>query len=255
MVSKKIAVVFLCMSAVLLAGCSSGERQEENPRAMTDDEIMQAIEDASTETRDAVLSEVEEAVVSELESQGVLTEDEIDEIKASIMASIGESDSKSVTNKYVTEQYVTEQHVTEEQRIENTYISGSDEKPRIEDGTVVPIRGGLPYVVEDDRWKVTVTNAEATVSNYTPDTPYGGGGFAYRVNVTISASYEYVGPPRDGEIPPTPIPLPQLDAIMSPYDVQITSGTIGYDKEADTMECSFSMGVNLIPDSVYFEIS
>lgn len=252
---KSIAVLALCMSVVLLTGCSSAESHDEDTRTMTDAEIMQAIDDANSETRNAVLSEVGDAVADELEAQGVLTEDEIDEIKSSILSSIGESDSKSVTNKYVTERYVTEQHVTEEQRIENTYISGSEEKPRIEDGTVVPIRGGLPYVVEDNKWKVTVTNAEATVSNYTPDTPYGGGGFAYRVNVTISASYEYVGPPRDGEIPPTLIPLPRLDAIMSPYDVQITSGTIGYDKEADTMECSFSMGVNLIPDSVYFEIS
>lgn len=170
--------------ALALAGCGS---QQDASRAMTDEEIMAAIERGDDETFAKAREEAQAAIDDALAEFEALTDEEREALRESILSEVEArlaNVGTTTVNRYVTEKagdtYVTETHptyVTEE----NTYMTqGEEVPPRIEDGMIVPSYWDVQRVFVDQGECVTethtVTDIEARAYNFASDTPYAGGG-------------------------------------------------------------------------------
>ena len=129
--------------ALALAGCGS---QQDASRAMTDEEIMAAIERGDDETFAKAREEAQAAIDDALAEFEALTDEEREALRESILSEVEArlaNVGTTTVNRYVTEKagdtYVTETHptyVTEE----NTYMTqGEEVPPRIEDGMAIPV--------------------------------------------------------------------------------------------------------------------
>lgn len=204
--------------ALALAGCST---QQDSSRTMTDEEILAAIEQGDADTLAKAREEAEAAIEKARAEFEPLTDEERAELRESILSEVDArlADAGSTTaNRYVTEKagdtYVTETHptyVTEE----NTYVTqGEEVPPRIEDGMAIPVTWDIQrefvYVQNEYVSEIyTVNEIEARAYNFASDTPYAGGGYAYRIEVSVSRTLD-----RVVDAPPD-VAFPMVSGILS----------------------------------------
>lgn len=264
---KKVAATAACIAlAASLAGCAAQQDQ----RGMTDDEIREAIKQGDEQTAAQIRSEMDSAIdkalagykLSDAEKQS-LRESILSEVDGKIAAA---NNNGGVVNRYVTEQQVTQkqadEYVTNVSNVTNeypTYITEQSAKlPRIDDGTPIQISLASPAKATDkDGCTYEITSLTATAYNFAPDTPYAGGGYAYRITVKATVTYipyyeqpGYVRDPNEG-VMVHPIPLRALELTLSPYDVAINNGTSGstYIDET-TIEFTETVNTNMLPEKI-----
>ena len=257
---KHTAAAISAGLVLALSGCS----MQTTDTGMTDEEIMAAIEAGDAETLRQSKAATDEAIKTALESIDEFTDEERDALRASIMAEVDKRLSGiggTTVNKYVTEQhptYVTENktYVTEEHPTyvtENTYITQGEEKPpRIEDGTEISAEWNIEKVYKEGELTFTVGSIEAHAYNYAPDTPYAGGGYAYRIVVTVRGSIDRPAP-EDGQ--GTGIAgswnLP-ADMMFAPYDLRMGANRWSdCDYDANAFINTYSIPVNMLPERIY----
>lgn len=260
---KKAAATAACIAlAASLAGCAAQQEQ----RGMTDDEIKEAIKQGDEQTAAQMRSEMDSAIdkaladykMSDADKQS-LRESILSEVDGKIAAING----GGVVNRYVTEQNVTQkpadQYVTNVTNEYPTYITEQSAKlPRIDDGTPIQISLASPAKATDkDGCTYEITSLTATAYNFAPDTPYAGGGYAYRITVKATATYipyyEQPGYVRDphGDVMVHPTPSRALELTLSPYDVtpdNEVSGSTYLDKR--TMEFTQTVNTNMLPEKI-----
>lgn len=248
--------------ALALAGCGS---QQDASRAMTDEEIMAAIERGDDETFAKAREEAQAAIDDALAEFEALTDEEREALRESILSEVEArlaNVGTTTVNRYVTEKagdtYVTETHptyVTEE----NTYVTqGEEVPPRIEDGMAIPVAWDVQreFVYEHGEYVTdtyTVESIEARAYNFAPDTPYAGGGYAYRIEVTVSGPFEHIDntPSEMGSSPiATPEYLP-VSIYLDPYDVLISDVRAYQDLSDGTFSGTMVVNTNALPESVY----
>lgn len=238
-----------------IAGCS----MQPADTGMTDEEIMAAIEAGDAETLEKSKAATDEAIDAALADFDGFTDEERDALRASIMAEVEErlaGVGGMTVNRYVTEEhptYVTENktYVTEE----NTYVTQGEEKPpRIEDGMEISVDWGAGKVyVDDDGCVFEVESVEARAYNFAPDTPYAGGGYAYRLEVKVKGSFKPVehDDPNIGYAQHSGWSLP-VDMTLDPHGIRMDgekSARCDYDDH--TFENTYSMPVNMLPERIY----
>ena len=256
---KKVAATAACIAlAASLAGCAAQQDQ----RGMTDDEIREAIKQGDEQTAAQIRSEMDSAIdkalagykLSDAEKQS-LRESILSEVDGKIAAA---NNNGGVVNRYVTEQHVTQkpadEYVTNVSNVTNeypTYITEQSAKlPRIDDGTPIQISLASPAKATDkDGCTYEITSLTATAYNFAPDTPYAGGGYAYRITVKATVTYipyymqpGYVRDPNEG-VMVHPIPSRALELTLSPYDVAINNGISG-SNHLDETTIEFTETVN-----------
>lgn len=260
---KKAAATAACIAlAASLAGCAAQQDQ----RGMTDDEIREAIKQGDEQTAAQIRGEMDSAIdkalagykMSDAEKQA-LRESILSEVNGKIAAING----GGVVNRYVTDQNVTQkpadQYVTNVTNEYPTYITEQSAKlPRIEDGTPVQISLASPAKATDsDGCTYEITSLTATAYNFAPDTPYAGGGYAYRITVkamvTYIPYYEQPGYNRDpnGSVMQHGMPLQAFNLTLSPYDVTpdtVISGATSLD--ATTHEFTETFSSNMLPEKI-----
>lgn len=248
--------------ALALAGCGS---QQDASRTMTDEEIMAAIERGDDETLSKAREEAQAAIEDALVEFEALTDEEREALRESILSEVEArlaNVGTTTVNRYVTEKagdtYVTETHptyVTEE----NTYVTqGEEVPPRIEDGMAIPVAWDVQrefvYVQNEYVFETyTVNEIEARAYNFASDTPYAGGGYAYRIEVTVSGTLDrVVDAPPDVAFPMISGYCLPVDLLMDPYDEPI-DGLIAphNDYDAGTFTITYSINTNALPDQIY----
>ena len=260
---KKAAATAACIAlAASLAGCAAQQDQ----RGMTDDEIREAIKQGDEQTAAQIRSETDSAIdkalagykMSDAEKQS-LRESILREVDGKIAAING----GGVVNRYVTEQNVTQkpadQYVTNVTNEYPTYITEQSAKlPRIEDGTPVQISLASPAKATDsDGCTYEITSMTATAYNFAPDTPYAGGGYAYRITVKAMVTYipyyeqpGYVRDPNEGVMQHA-MRMKPFDLTLSPYDVMIDNGNSGSTHlDERTIEFTQTVNTNMLPEKI-----
>lgn len=260
---KKAAATAACIAlAASLAGCAAQQDQ----RGMTDDEIREAIKQGDEQTTAQIRSEMDSAIdkalagykMSDAEKQS-LRESILREVDGKIAAING----GGVVNRYVTEQQVTQkpadQYVTNVTNEYPTYITEQGAKlPRIEDGTPVQISLASPAKATDsDGCTYEITSMTATAYNFAPDTPYAGGGYAYRITVKATVTYipyyeqpGYVRDPNEGVMQHA-MRMKPFDLTLSPYDVMIDNGNSGSTHlDERTIEFTQTVNTNMLPEKI-----
>lgn len=264
---RKAAATAACIAlAASLAGCAAQQDQ----RGMTDDEIREAIKQGDEQTAAQIRSEMDSAIdkalagykMSDAEKQS-LRESILSEVDGKIAAA---NNSGGVVNRYVTEQHVTQkpadEYVTNVTNVTNeypTYITEQSAKlPRIDDGTPIQISLASPAKATDkDGCTYEITSLTATAYNFAPDTPYAGGGYAYRITVKATVTYipyymqpGYVRDPNEGVMQHT-LQLQPFELTLSPYDVVVDNGNSGA-KHIDetTIEFTQTINTNMLPEKI-----
>ena len=240
--------------ALAIAGCASQTADV----GMTDGEIMAAIEQGDADTLAKAKAATKQAVDDAVAGIDGLTDEERADLKADIMAEVEKRLSEvggTVVNRYVTEEYPTyttqegDTYVTEE----NTFVTQGEEKPpRIEDGVSIPAEWEVgDTFVDSDGCVFTVESVEAHAYNFAEDTPYAGGGYAYRIEVEVAGSFvEKEHDPSVGHSMHSGWPLP-VSMVMHPYDVLMSGGSASCDYDDHTFENTYTMNVNMLPERVY----
>lgn len=256
---KRTGIAVVAVSGALamaLAGCSA----QPASGGMTDEEIMAAIEQGDADTLEKAKAATSEAIDDAVAGIDQFTDEEREKLKADIMAEVEKrldgiggttvNRYESVTKEYPT--YTTQEgdtYVTEE----NTYVTQGAEKPaRIEDGTPITVDWGIGKTFTDDDGCVfKVEKVEARAYNFAPDTPYAGGGYAYRIEVRVSGSFTPPEPDPDGAMAMhSGYSLP-VDMVLSPYGVRMNGergASCSYD--AGTFENTYTMAVNMLPERI-----
>lgn len=230
-----------------IAGCS----MQPADTGMTDGEIMAAIEAGDAETLEKSKAATDEAIEAAFAGVDEFTDEERDALRASIMAEVDKRLSGlggTTVNRCVTEEHPT--YVTE-----NTYVTqGGEKPPRIEDGMEVAVDWGVEKVyVDDDGCVFTVESVEARAYNFAPDTPYAGGGYAYRLEVKVKGSFKPVehDDPNIGYAQHSGWSLP-VDMMLDPHDIRMNGeGSAECDYDDHTFENTYSMPVNMLPERIY----
>lgn len=258
---KKAAATAACIAlAASLAGCAAQQDQ----RGMTDDEIREAIKQGDEQTAAQIRSEMDSAIdkalagykLSDAEKQS-LRESILSEVDGKIAAA---NNGGGVVNRYVTEQHVTQkpadEYVTNEYP---TYITEQSAKlPRIDDGTPIQISLASPAKATDkDGCTYEITSLTATAYNFAPDTPYAGGGYAYRIDVKATVAYvPYYMQPGYNREPNEPVAqhtlrLQPFELTLSPYDVVLDNGSSGA-KHLDetTIDFTQTINTNMLPEKI-----
>lgn len=266
---RKAAATAACIAlAASLAGCAAQQDQ----RGMTDDEIREAIKQGDEQTAAQIRSEMDSAIdkalagykLSDAEKQS-LRESILSEVDGKIAA----ANNGGVVNRYVTEQHVTQkpadEYVTNISNVTNeypTYIAEQSAKlPRIDDGTPIQISLASPAKATDSHGcTYEIISLTATAYNFAADTPYAGGGYAYRITVKATATYipyyEQPGYNRDpnDRYPLYPTPSRAFDLTLSPYDVapdNEISGSTYLDER--TIEFTQTVNTNMLPEKIAAE--
>lgn len=263
---RKAAATAACIAlAASLAGCAAQQDQ----RGMTDDEIREAIKQGDEQTAAQIRSEMDSAIdkalagykLSDAEKQS-LRESILSEVDGKIAA----ANNGGVVNRYVTEQHVTQkpadEYVTNVSSVTNeypTYITEQSAKlPRIDDGTPIQISLASPAKATDkDGCTYEITSLTATAYNFAPDTPYAGGGYAYRITAKATVTYipyyeqpGYVRDPNEG-VMRHPMPPRALELTLSPYDVAISNGISGSTYlDEKTIEFTETINTNMLPEKI-----
>lgn len=264
---KKAAATAACIAlAASLAGCAAQQDQ----RGMTDDEIREAIKQGDEQTAAQIRSEMDSAIdkalagykMSDADKQA-LRESILSEVDGKIAAA---NNGGGVVNRYVTEQHVTQkpadEYVTNVSNVTNeypTYITEQSAKlPRIDDGTPIQVSLASPAKATDkDGCTYEITSLTATAYNFAADTPYAGGGYAYRITVKAMVTYipyymqpGYVRDPNEG-VSVHPIPSRALELTLSPYDVAINNGISGsMYLDEKTIEFTETINTNMLPEKI-----
>lgn len=260
---KKAAATAACIAlAASLAGCAAQQDQ----RGMTDDEIREAIKQGDEQTAAQIRGEMDSAIdkalagykLSDAEKQS-LRESILSEVDGKIAA----ANNGDVVNRYVTEQRITQkpadQYVTNVTNEYPTYITEQSAKlPRIDDGTPIQISLASPAKATDkDGCTYEITSLTATAYNFAPDTPYAGGGYAYRITVKATVTYipyymqpGYVRDPNEDVMQHT-LQLQPFELTLSPYDVVVDNGNSGA-KHIDetTIEFTQTINTNMLPEKI-----
>lgn len=263
---KKAAATAACIAlAASLAGCAAQQDQ----RGMTDDEIREAIKQGDEQTAAQIRGEMDSAIdkalagykMSDAEKQS-LRESILSEVDGKIAA----INNGGVVNKYVTERQVTQkpadEYVTKVTNVTNeypTYITEQSAKlPRIDDGTPIQISLASPAKATDkDGCTYEIASLTATAYNFAPDTPYAGGGYAYRITVKATVTYipyyeqpGYVRDPNEG-VMMHPMPSRALELTLSPYDIVVDNGISGSNHiDETTMEFTQTINTNMLPEKI-----
>lgn len=263
---KKAAATAACIAlAASLAGCAAQQDQ----RGMTDDEIREAIKQGDEQTAAQIRSEMDSAIdkalagykMSDAEKQS-LRESILSEVDGKIAA----ANNGGVVNRYVTEQHVTQkpadEYVTNVSNVTNeypTYITEQSAKlPRIDDGTPIQISLASPAKATDSHGcTYEITSLTATAYNFAPDTPYAGGGYAYRITAKATVTYipYYMQPgyvqDQNGSVSVHPIPSRALELTLSPYDIVANNGNSGSTYLDDTtIEFTTTINTNMLPEKI-----
>lgn len=260
---KKAAATAACIAlAASLAGCAAQQEQ----RGMTDDEIREAIKQGDEQTAAQMRSEMDSAIdkalagykMSDAEKQS-LRESILREVDGKIAAING----GGVVNKYVTEQQVTQkptdQYVTNVTNEYPTYITEQGAKlPRIEEGTPIQVNlAGPAKATDKDGCTYEITSMTATAYNFAPDTPYAGGGYAYRITVKATVTYipyyEQPGYNRDpnGSVMQHGMPSRVFELTLSPYDVAPDNGiSVSTHLDERTIEFTETFSSNMLPEKI-----
>lgn len=260
---KKAAATAACIAlAASLAGCAAQQDQ----RGMTDDEIREAIKQGDEQTATQIRSEMDSAIdkalagykMSDAEKQS-LRESILSEVDGKIAA----ANNGGVVNRYVTEQRITQkpadQYVTNVTNEYPTYITEPSAKlPRIDDGTPIQISLASPAKATDkDGCTYEIASLTATAYNFAPDTPYAGGGYAYRITVKATVTYipyymqpGYVHDPNETAAM-HPMPSRALELTLSPYDVAPDNGISGSTHlDERTIEFTETFSSNMLPEKI-----
>lgn len=242
----KIIVLILIAVFITFTGCSNGEKH------MTDDEIRQAIEDGDKTTLEQAKVDVKEAVDEALRDFDFnnLSEDQIKLLRTKILDNVDQKiNNTTIVNRYTT--------------VEQKGQSSSNNRPRIKDGFAIPVEYNIPRTLtkknEDTISTFNIAEVTAQASNFSSDTPYAGGDYAYKIKVTVKGTYSsrqasIVDDSLGGETAITPVVLPSSLDIgfkLSPYDVAITDSTLAANASNNTFEANYFINVNMLPKSIY----
>ena len=263
---KKAAATAACIAlAASLAGCAAQQDQ----RGMTDDEIREAIKQGDEQTAAQIRSEMDSAIDKALAGYK-LSDAEKQSLRESILCEvdgkIAAINNGGVVNRYVTEQQVTQkpadEYVTKVTNVTNeypTYITEQSAKlPRIDDGTPIQISLASPAKATDSHGcTYEITSLTATAYNFAPDTPYAGGGYAYRITVKATVTYipyyeqpGYIRDPHEG-VMMHPMPSRALELTLSPYDIVMDNGISGSNRLDDTtIEFTETVSTNMLPEKI-----
>lgn len=260
---KKAAATAACIAlAASLAGCTAQQDQ----RGMTDDEIREAIKQGDEQTAAQIRSEMDSAIDKALAGYKMSDADKQalrESILSEVDGKIAAANNGGVVNRYVTEQNVTQkpadQYVTNVTNEYPTYITEQSAKlPRIDDGTPIQVSLASPAKATDkDGCTYEITSLTATAYNFAADTPYAGGGYAYRITVKAMVTYipyymqpGYVRDPNEG-VSVHPIPSRALELTLSPYDVAINNGISGsMYLDEKTIEFTQTVNTNMLPEKI-----
>ena len=248
--------------ALALAGCGS---QQDASRTMTDEEIMAAIEQGDDETLAKAREEAQAAIEDALVEFEALTDEEREALRESILSEVEvrlANVGTTTVNRYVTEKagdtFVTETHPTYVIE-ENTYVTqGEEVPPRIEDGMAIPVAWDVQreFVTVQNEYvseSYTVADVEAHVYSFAPDTPYAGGDYAYRIEVTVTGTLERVvdAPPGMAFAQSSGYMLP-VSMLMNPYDVAVDMLRSAHnDYDSGTFTNTYSINTNALPNNIY----
>lgn len=266
---KKAAATAACIAlAASLAGCAAQQDQ----RGMTDDEILEAIKQGDEQTAAQIRGEMDSAIDKALAGYKMSNADKQalrESILSEVDGRIAAINDGGVVNRYVTEQNVTQKpadqyvtNVTNATNVTNeypTYITEQGAKlPRIDDGTPIQVSLTSPAKATDSHGcTYEVTSLTATAYNFAADTPYAGGGYAYRITVKATATYipyyEQPGYVRDpyGDVMVHPMPSRALELTLSPYDVSVNNGISGSTYlDETTIEFTQTINTNMLPEKI-----
>lgn len=263
---KKAAATAACIAlAASLAGCAAQQDQ----RGMTDDEIREAIKQGDEQTAAQIRSEMDSAIDKALASYK-MSDAEKQSLRESILSEvdgkIAAANNGGVVNRYVTEQHVTQkpadEYVTNVTNVTNEYPTCITEQsaklPRIDDGTPIQVSLASPAKATDkDGCTYEITSLTATAYNFAPDTPYAGGGYAYRITVKATVTYipyymqpGYVHDPNE-TASMHPMPSRALELTLSPYDIVVDNGSSGSTHlDETTMEFTQTINTNMLPEKI-----
>lgn len=248
--TKTKAIAAIMMLAILLlvcAGCSNSDSH-----TMTDDEIRQAIEEGDKATLEQAKLDAKEAIDDAFLDFdfGDLSDEQIKALRDRIMDGV----DHKVGNTTVVNRYVTNE----------TKASSSNQKyPRITDGLAIPVNYDVQRMfteeVKNTLSTFTVSRVTAQAFNFSSNTPYAGGAYAYKITVTIegTCSSEQTDLTDNGfgeQVSASPICLPSKLPIgfrLSPYDVPITDSSLSVDSESGTFKATYTINTNMLPKSVY----
>lgn len=260
---KKAAATAACIAlAVSLTGCAAQQDQ----RGMTDDEIREAIKQGDEQTAAQMRSEMDSAIDKALAGYKMSDADKQalrESILSEVDGKIAAANNGGVVNRYVTEQHVTQkpadQYVTNVTNEYPTYITEPSAKlPRIEEGTPIQISLTGPAKATDSHGcTYEITSLTATAYNFAADTPYAGGGYAYRITVKATVTYipyymqpGFVRDPNEG-VMIHPMPSRALELTLSPYDVVVDNGSSGSNRLDDTtVEFTQTVNTNMLPEKI-----
>ena len=248
-VAKQARTIIVMLTVTLLsvaglAACSG------SGRTMTDDEIR------------ALVSEGDEATLEQVKAETQIAIDEA-------LADMDMDDERRTEISNAVSRRVGERL----DRIEGG--TSAQSKPqqgthrRIEDGTPVAISWSAPtsYVEHTDAehtLTTTVTGFDAKAYNFASDTPYAGGGYAYKVIVTVHADWKFEhlhgSSGSDISVEPgfTVVKAATIGALLEPYGLRISQPGDAGDYVRDTDDdweytYTFQIDTNLVPERVTIE--
>ena len=272
MKKKIVALLFATtLLAGIVCGCSSTTEETSNQTSEQismneiDDHIQDAIQDNNKALETDILAKVDKQIQTKFNEVNNLSDQEKEELRNSIMASVREElkGNKSTETKTIVKSETIRQPITEQ--VSNTYNSyttvtssgvstqSNDKWPKITDGTVIPVTNSLPYTFDYNQYlSYTVNEISVTAYNHENE-PYREIEYPYELRIVISGTFQNKTP-APGENEPTLL-LPNHifgELTLNPYSSKFSTSSVDRNEADNTFSVSTTFTVNQLPSEITF---
>lgn len=270
---KKIVSLLFATTLLtgIVCGCSSPTEETSNQTSEQlsmneiDEHIQDAIQDNNKALETDILAKVDKQIQTKFNEVNNLSDQEKEELRNSIMASVREElkGNKSTETKTIVKSETVKQPITEQ--VSNTYNSYTtvtssgdntqkDEKsPKIEDGTVIPVTNSLPYTFDYDEYLTYTVNEISVVAYNHENEPYREIEYPYELRITINGTFQDKTP-TPGENEPTHL-LPNHifgELTLNPYGSNFRTSYVDRNEADNSFSVSTTLTVNQLPSEVTF---